>query len=67
MSNIETIKLKIKSCAVCPFRVQIGITEIKEVCYLIPQKNEPKDLEYSIVPLGRDKNCPLPKKIRFDI
>lgn len=66
MSNIETIKLKIKSCAVCPFRVQIGITEIKEVCYLIPTET-PQDLEYSIKPLGRDKNCPLPKKIRFDV
>ena len=64
-NKINTIRLKIKSCALCPFRMQVGITDIKEVCMLL--KDSEKDLEYSISPLGRDKECPLPKKIKFDI
>lgn len=66
---MENIKLKIKSCALCPFRVQVGVLEIKENCFLQTQTEgeEPRELEYNIVPLGRDKNCPLPKKIRFEI
>jgi hypothetical protein len=67
MSKIETISLKIRSCAICPFRMQIGITEVKEICYLQAKDTEPQDLEYSISPLGRDKGCPLPKKIKFNV
>jgi len=62
---MENIKLKIKSCALCPFRMQVGLFEIKERCMLIT--NENKELEYSISPLGRDKECPLPLKIKFEI
>lgn len=65
---METIKLKIKSCALCPFRMQVGVLEIKELCMLqVKEGEEGRDLEYSISPLGRDKDCPLPKKIRFEI
>lgn len=64
MSNMETLKLKIKSCAGCPFRLQVGMLQIEERCFLVPEHD--KDLEYSIVPLGRDKICPLPKKIKFE-
>ena len=62
---MENIKLKIKSCALCPFRMQVGLLEIKERCMLITDEN--KELEYSISPLGRDKECPLPLKIKFEI
>ena len=62
---METIKLKIKSCALCPFRLQVGLMEVKERCMLL--KEEEHELEYSISPLGRDKLCPLPKKIKFEI
>ena len=66
---MENIKLKIKSCALCPFRMQVGLMEIKENCMLQATKEgqEPKELEYSISPLGRDVKCPLPLKIRFEI
>ena len=62
---MENIKLTIKSCALCPFRMQVGILEVKERCMIITDQE--KELEYSISPLGRDKACPLPKKIKFDI
>jgi hypothetical protein len=62
---MESIKLNIKSCALCPFRMQVGILEVKERCMLLADQE--KELEYSISPLGRDKSCPLPKKIKFEI
>lgn len=62
---MQTIKLNIKSCALCPFRMQVGILEVKERCMIITDQE--KELEYSISPLGRDKACPLPKKIKFEI
>lgn len=66
---MENIKLTIKCCALCPFRIQVGLMEIKENCMLQATKEgeEPRDLEYSIKPLGRDKECPLPLKVRFEI
>jgi hypothetical protein len=67
---MENIKLTIKGCAVCPFRIQVGFMDIKENCYLQRPFNgfeEPRNLEYSIKPLGRDKECPLPMKIRFEV
>ena len=66
---MENIKLTIKCCALCPFRMQVGLMEIKENCMLQTTKEgeEPRDLEYSIKPLGRDKNCPLPLKVRFEV
>lgn len=65
MNKVETLKLTIKTCAGCPFRLQVGIMNLEERCFLVPEHH--KDLEYSIVPAGRDKICPLPKKIKFDI
>lgn len=66
---MENLKLKVKSCALCPFRMQLGVLEIKENCMIQATKEgeEPRELEYSISPLGRDKNCPLPLKVRFEI
>lgn len=65
---MENLKLTIKTCAQCPFRLYVGKPTddfIDERCSLVTESN--KNIEYGIVPPSRDSICPLPLKIRFEI